>query len=83
MDPQCARLHMRATLTPLTSKADIKQAEIDLGQRHPLAPWLASGGAHTGGTYYKVAPTALVFLDYYGGPAHLTVADYLAVKPVL
>ena len=23
------------------------------------------------------------FLDYYGGPAELTVAEYLAAKPVL
>lgn len=81
-DPTCARLHMHATLTALTTKAEIAQAEVNLGARHPLAPWLAGGGAHTGGKYYKVHPTELVFLDYYGGPAKLTVAEYLAAKPI-
>ena len=44
-------------------------------------PWLAKGGAHTGGTYYTIDVSSLVFLDYYGGPAKLTVKDYLAASP--
>ena len=78
MDPTCARLHMHGHLVPLTDKKDIAQAEVDLGQRHPLAPWLAGGGAHTGGSYYTVHIDSLMFLDYYGGPAKLTPKDYMA-----
>jgi len=52
-----------------------------LGARHPFAPWLAKGGAHTGGTYYTIDVSSLVFLDSYGGPAKLSVEDYLAASP--
>jgi len=80
-DPTCARLHLIGKLRPLMTKADIQQAEANLGARHPFAPWLAKGGAHTGGTYYTIDVSSLVFLDYYGGPAKLSVKDYLAASP--
>eukprot|EP00746_Dinoflagellata_sp_MGD_P019683 gnl/MRDRNA2_/MRDRNA2_145766_c0_seq1.p1 gnl/MRDRNA2_/MRDRNA2_145766_c0~~gnl/MRDRNA2_/MRDRNA2_145766_c0_seq1.p1 ORF type:complete len:300 (+),score=37.77 gnl/MRDRNA2_/MRDRNA2_145766_c0_seq1:50-901(+) len=80
-DPTCARLHLMGQLRPLTTKAEMQQAEANLGARHPLAPWLAKGGAHTGGTYYTINVSSLIFLDYYGGPAKLSVQDYLAASP--
>lgn len=80
-DPTCARLHLIGKLRPLMTKADIQQAQANLGARHPFAPWLAKGGAHTGGTYYTIDVSSLVFLDYYGGPAKLGVQDYLAASP--
>ena len=33
----------------MIANASIPDAEIALGTRHPNAPWLATGGAHTGG----------------------------------
>ena len=80
-DPTCARLHLSGTLRAITDKADLAKAEAALGARHPYAPWLASGGAHTGGTYYTIELTSITFLDYYGGPAKLSVREYLAAKP--
>ena len=80
-DPSCGRLHITGTLKAMTSAHDKGRAEASLGSRHPLAPWLASGGAHTGGNYYTIEPTSLMFLDWYGGPAKLTVAEYLAAHP--
>ena len=79
-DPSCARLHISGTLKPLTG-ADKGRAEAALGSRHPLAPWLASGGAHTGGNYFTIEASSLTFLDWYGGPAKLSVKDYLAADP--
>jgi len=79
-DPTCAQITLSGQLRAL-STSEIKQAEINLGQRHPLAPWLAAGGDHTGGKYYAMDIDHIMFLDYYGGPANLTVADYLAASP--
>ena len=56
----------------------IGAAEAALKVRHPNAPWLATGGAHTGGTYYTISIESIDFLDMYGGPAPITVAEYLA-----
>ena len=47
-DPTCARLVLSGKLRPLSTQKEINQAMIDLGERHPKAPWLAQGGAHTG-----------------------------------
>jgi len=49
--------------------------------RHPLAPWLATGGAHTGGAYYTIDVDSLFIIDYYGGQSPLSLKDYLAVDP--
>ena len=55
-----------------------EERKADLGARHPLAPWLAAGGAHTGGAYFRRVLEEIQFLDYYGGLAKLSVKDYLA-----
>jgi hypothetical protein len=31
--------------------------------------------------YYTIDLQEITFLDYYGGPANLTVAEYLAASP--
>ena len=70
--PRCLRV-------ALTTNASVaQQAKADLGARHPLAPWLAAGGAHTGGAYFRLALEEIQFLDYYGGLARLSVKEYLA-----
>jgi len=81
-DPTCARLHLYGTLRPLTTKADVESAEARFCARHPHARWLCEGGAHTGGRYYAIEPTSLVFFDDYGGAAALSVAEYLAASPL-
>ena len=80
-DPTCARLHLSGTAVALTSNATIEKAKAAFKAKHPLAPWLAQGGAHTGGAYYPLRLDSLTFLDYYGGPAKMSVAEYLAYKP--
>jgi len=80
-DPTCAKITLSGLMRALSEPSELKQATINLAQRHPLAPWLAQGGAHTGGKYYTMDIDSIVFLDYYGGPANLTVADYLAAPP--
>jgi hypothetical protein len=76
-DPTCGRIHLNGKAVPIeTSK--IGRAEASLGSRHPNAPWLAEGGAHTGGTYYTIEIESIDFLDMYGGPAPITPAEYLA-----
>ena len=80
-DPTCARLHMIGTLQAITNKGAQAEAAAKMCAKHPYATWLCHGGAHTGGTWYTVKPTALHFLDFYGGPAKLTVEEYLAAAP--
>ena len=82
-DPLCARLHMMGKLRQLSLQAEIDQAKVNLAARHPLAPWLATGGAHTGGAYYTLDVESLTMLDYYGGPSPLTLKEYLKAKPNL
>lgn len=77
-DPTCARLHLSGTLRRLSDAGEVARAEESLGARHPFAPWLAQGGAHTGGDYFTIELESLVFFDNYGGPAELSVEDYLA-----
>ena len=79
-DPTCARLHLSGVAVPLATD-EIPLAEAAFTAKHPLAPWLSQGGAHTGGLYYSLKLESLQFLDYYGGYANLTVADYLAYQP--
>lgn len=81
-DPTCARLHLYGTLRILTKPTEKAQAIASLCARHPLATWLCTGGAHTGGEYYTIDITSLTFLDYYGGPAHLSIKEYMSQKPV-
>eukprot|EP00966_Prymnesium_polylepis_P239384 5535950-Prymnesium_polylepis.1 len=80
-DPTCARLHLSGKAVPLATNASIVLAEAALKAKHPLAPWLAQGGAHTGGQYYTLELDSLQFLDFYGGYASLSVAEYLAYTP--
>ena len=47
-------------MTSPTEKSDVDQAMVNLGARHPLAPWLATGGAHTGGAYYTIDVDSLL-----------------------
>lgn len=79
-DPTCARLNLIGSLRALTEKSDVDQAKVNLATRHPLAPWLSTGGAHTGGAYYTIDVQSLLFLDYYGGPSPLTLKEYLAAE---
>jgi hypothetical protein len=81
-DPTCARIALSGRLRALTTQSELAQAKLNLGMRHPLAPWLAQGGAHTGGKYYSMEIESITFLDFYGGPAKLTIADYLSASPV-
>lgn len=76
-DPTCGRIHLNGKAVPI-DKSKIERAEASLGTRHPYASWLATGGAHTGGTYYTIEIESIDFLDMYGGPAPITVAEYLA-----
>lgn len=76
-DPTCGRIHLNGRAVPIHT-SQIGAAEAALKVRHPNAPWLAAGGAHTGGTYYTISIESIDFLDMYGGPAPITVAEYLA-----
>jgi hypothetical protein len=80
-DPTCAQIVLSGRLRALTTRSELARAELNLGERHPLAPWLAHGGDHTGGKYYSMDIERIAFLDFYGGPAKLTIAEYLAASP--
>ena len=79
-DPTCARVVLRGRLVALEEKDEVARAKAELGARHPLAPWLAAGGAHTGGKYFALHLESASLLDYYGGVRELRVEDYLSYQ---
>jgi hypothetical protein len=81
-NPLCAQVTMvgKAVRIEENDKASLKKAEAAFGTRHPLAPWLAQGGSHTGGAYYTIQPEYITILDYYGGATEVSVKDYLEWK---
>ena len=78
MDPLCGQVEIAAKAIKVGD--DLKAIERAFGKRHPLAPWLAKGGAHTGGAYYTIEPTRVALLDYYGGATEIDVEEYLSWK---
>ena len=80
-DPLCARVMMTGTAIKVDdSEGRLKSIEDAFKKRHPLAPWLANGGAHTGGSYFTIDPDEITLLDYYGGATAVSLVDYLKWK---
>lgn len=79
-DPTCARVVLRGRLRALDEEEEVARAKAELGARHPLAPWLAKGGAHTGGKYFALDLESVSLLDYYGGFNELRVEEYLSYQ---
>jgi len=77
MDPICAQLMISGVAKKITCPTTLKTAQEAFKERHPLAPWLAKGGAHTGGNYFTIEPEKITLLDYYGGATEVDVQDYL------
>lgn len=83
MDPEnplCARVSLTGTAKNITSSNDLKQVQKAFAKRHPLAPWLADGGSHTGGSYFTIDLEQVVIFDYFGGGTEVTVEDYLSAN---
>jgi len=81
-DPLCAQVTITGKAIKITSDDEsvFKKIYAAFGKRHPLAPWLAHGGAHTGGAYYTIEPNFISILDYYGGSTEISINDYLEWK---
>jgi len=77
MDPLCGQLMISGIAKKVTCPEMLKTAQEAFKERHPLAPWLAKGGAHTGGNYFTIEPEKITLLDYYGGATEIDVKDYL------
>lgn len=73
-DPTCARITLSGRLRAVSDPAKISSAKESMRVRHPLAPWLANV------SYYTIDLENIDFLDFYGGPANLSVTQYLAVS---
>mmetsp|Transcript_19336 Transcript_19336/g.29451 ORF Transcript_19336/g.29451 Transcript_19336/m.29451 type:complete len:228 (+) Transcript_19336:729-1412(+) len=80
MDPLCARVMISGIAKKVTCPEHLKLGQKAFKERHPLAPWLWKGGAHTGGDYYTIEPQKIMLLDYYGGPTLVDVQKYLDWK---
>jgi len=81
-DPTCAKLTLIGHATPLDD-AQVESAKRAFGAQHPRAKWLASGGAHTGGGFFTLEVTEIIFLRSYGGFTNLSPEAYLSWKPDL
>lgn len=80
MDPLCACVMISGIAEKVTCPEHVKSGQKAFKERHPLAPWLWKGGAHTGGEYYTIEPQEIMLLDYYGGPTPVDVQKYLDWK---
>lgn len=76
-DPTCGMLVLSGTAVVLEAAAALQAAKQAFAQRHPLAPWLAHGGAHTGGKYVTIQIGGILLLDWYGGPTQVDVDEFL------
>lgn len=74
-DPTCGMLVLSGTAVMLEDKATLTAAEQAFAQRHPLAPWLARGGAHTRGKYVTIQIDGILLLDWYGGPMQVDIDE--------
>ena len=63
MDPLCGQVVIVGRAVKVVGNDDLKPVKGAFGKRHPLAPWLAKDGAHTGGEYYTIEPTRVTLLD--------------------
>jgi len=81
MNPLCARVVLVGKAIEISSRQQLKQIFKAFAKRHPLAPWLSRGGAHTGGSYYTIDVQEVYILDYFGGYTPVDVNDYLHWKP--
>jgi len=79
-DPTCAKISLHGTARVL-GEEEVEYSLKSFGTTHPRASWLASGGAHTGGSYYTIELTGMEFFRNYGGMATISVDDYLNWKP--
>mmetsp|Transcript_22527 Transcript_22527/g.25176 ORF Transcript_22527/g.25176 Transcript_22527/m.25176 type:complete len:474 (+) Transcript_22527:11-1432(+) len=81
-DPLCAQVTITGKAMKINSDDEsvLNTIYAAFSTRHPLAPWLAHGGAHTGGAYYTIEPNFVSILDYYGGSTTISVNDYLEWK---
>lgn len=77
--PLCARVTLMGTAKEIKCTKQLKDVQAAFGQRHPLAPWLAKGGAHTGGAYYTIDLEKVMILDHFGGATEVNVKDYMTV----
>lgn len=77
-NPLCARVTLMGTAKEIKGTKLLKDVQAAFGKRHPLAPWLAHGGAHTGGAYYTIDLEKIMILDFFGGATEVNVEDYMA-----
>lgn len=82
-DPTCARVSLSGKMRALVKHEEIAQAEATLAARHPLAPWLSAGGAHTGGQFFTMELEAVTLLDHYGGPTQVSLKEYMNARPII
>jgi len=83
-DPTCAQVLMQGKAVAIDDDDEAMDiVESQFAVRHPLAPWLSAGGAHTGGKYYTIDIKSIEILDWYGGATRLDVDEYLSYDPPL
>jgi len=80
-DPTCAKIALFGRAIPIEDDDKIELARAAFKAQHPRAGWLASGGAHTGGSYYTMQLESITFIQTYGGFTDLSPEDYLNWKP--
>ena len=79
--PICAKITLMGKAIPLTDDSEIEKAKMSFAVQHPRASWLASGGGHTGGSYYTLELENIMFLRNFGGLATVSAEEYMNWKP--
>jgi len=79
-DPRCARVTLSGSMVEVTDADETEQAQAALFSRHPaMAGW---PGDHSF-AFWKVDIKNIWLIDYFGGAANISTADYFKSKPLL
>ena len=79
-DPRCARVTLTGKMVEVTDADEAAQAKAALFSRHPaMAGW---PGDHSF-AFWKLDINNIWLIDFFGGAANITTADYFKAEPLL
>ncbi|KXJ23402.1 Protein CREG2 [Exaiptasia diaphana] len=77
-EPVCSRVTITGEVVAVTDSKELAFAKVALFTRHPaMKGWPSSHDW----TFYKLVPTHVHLLDFYGGASHVPLNEYFQAKP--
>ena len=79
-DPRCARVTLSGRMVEVTDAVEAAAARAALFSRHPV---MASWPGDHAFAFWKVEISNIWLIDFFGGAANITTAEYFKAKPLL